>query len=58
MEIEKIRKMLSDRNLAEVARRMHVTRSYLSAIACGKKTPSKNMTARLLDYLEGNNANP
>lgn len=54
MNIETIRKKLTDRNLSEVARRIHVTRSYLSAIASGKKTPSAMMLARLSDYLEAN----
>ena len=52
MQIEEVRQKLSDRNIAEVARRLHVTRSYLSAIASGKKEPSANMLARIVEYLQ------
>lgn len=52
MSIEEIRERLSDRNLAEVARRLHITRTYLADIANGKRTPSGNMLARIAEYLK------
>lgn len=50
MTIEEIRNALSDRNLAEVARRLNVTRAYLSQICKGKPC-SEEMRKRLEDYL-------
>ena len=55
MQLEEIKRRLSDRNLSEVARRLHITRTYLADIANGKRKPSGNMLARLAEYL---NANP
>lgn len=53
LKIEEIREQLSDRNLAEVARRIEVTRAYLSAIQRGSiVSPSKDMIKKLSDYLE------
>lgn len=51
LEIEEIKIKLSDRNLAEVARRIGVTRSYLSAICKGKK-PGYETIKKLSDYLD------
>lgn len=54
MNIEEIKAALSDRNLAEVGRRLDVTRSYLSAIVTGKVTKlSDDMAAKLSGYLRG-----
>lgn len=52
LSIEQIREKLKDRNLAEVSRRLGVTRVYLSAIRNGHVTPSYKMVAALSDYLE------
>jgi len=52
LDLEQIKEKLSDRNLAEVARRISVTRSYLSGIASGKITPSYKMLKKISDYLE------
>lgn len=55
MQLEIIKKKLSDRNLAEVARRIGVTRAYLSYIMNGNRTPSAEMLEKLEAYF---NANP
>jgi transcriptional regulator with XRE-family HTH domain len=55
MTIEEIKRRLSDRNLAEVARRIGVTRAYLSYIVTGNRTPNAEMLAKIEGYL---NANP
>jgi transcriptional regulator with XRE-family HTH domain len=55
MTLEEIRAALSDRNLAEIGRRLKVTRAYLSAVRKGKAIPSREMQARLSDYLVTNN---
>ena len=55
MTIEEIKRRLSDRNLAEVARRIGVTRAYLSYIVTGSRTPNAEMLAKIEGYL---NANP
>lgn len=55
MEIEEIKKTLSDRNLAEVARRIGCTRAYLSAICKGRVDKlSDGMKDKLGAYLGGN----
>lgn len=51
MNLEQIKEKLSDRNLAEVARRIGVTRAYLSSIMKGQKI-SEEMRKKLSDYLE------
>jgi hypothetical protein len=52
MEIEQIRKSLGDRNLAEVGRRLGVTRAYLQYIRSGKVTSlSPWMHKKISDYL-------
>ena len=56
LTIEEIRVKLSDRNLAEVARRIGVTRAYLSAI-CNGKSAGYETIKKLSDYLGGNNGN-
>lgn len=55
MTLEEIKQRLSDRNLAEVARRIGVTRAYLSYIVTGARTPGAEMLTKLETYL---NANP
>jgi transcriptional regulator with XRE-family HTH domain len=52
LTIEQIKDRLSDRNLAEVARRVGVTRAYLSAITNDRVKPSYDMLVKLSDYLE------
>lgn len=54
LTIEQIQERLSDRNLAEVARRLNVTRAYISALKNGKVKPSYPMLTKLSHYLEGN----
>lgn len=54
MNIEEIKTALSDRNLAEVARRIGCTRAYLSAICNGKVAKlSDDMNGKLTNYLRG-----
>lgn len=54
MTIEQIRQALTDRNLAEVGRRIGVTRAYLHGIKIGTVTKlSDDMQARLSAYLGG-----
>lgn len=53
LNIEQIRERLSDRNLSEVARRLKITRPYLSAIKNGRVTPSYKLVEKLSDYIEG-----
>jgi|AntRauMFilla1563_2_1112583.scaffolds.fasta_scaffold08492_2 plasmid maintenance system antidote protein VapI len=50
MLIEEIIEKLQDRNLAEVGRRMNITRAYLSQICLGRKC-SEEMRQRLEEYL-------
>lgn len=55
MKIDKIRRLLGDRNLAEVGRRIGVTRTYLHYIKQGQVTSlSPAMSKKLGDYLELN----
>lgn len=54
MTIEEVRIKLSDRNLAEVARRIGVSRAYLSYIAKGVQLPSYEILEKLTRYLEAN----
>lgn len=51
MTLENIREHLSDRNLAEVARRVGVTRAWLSAIKNGSNC-SDEMRFKIVRYLE------
>lgn len=51
MSDDDIRNALTDRNLAEVARRLSVTRAYLHAIRAAKVPLSESMRQRLTDYL-------
>ena len=52
MTNEQIIEALGDRNLAEVGRRIGVTRSYLQAIRSGKVTKlSDDFRQKLSDYL-------
>lgn len=53
LSIEQIREKLKDRNLAEVSRRLGITRVYLSAIKNGRVTPSYKTVEKLSDYLGG-----
>lgn len=53
MELEVIREKLSDRNLAEVGRRLGVTRSWLSAFVKGGSC-SEHMHKKLTAYMERN----
>lgn len=58
MTIEQIRAALEDRNLAEVGRRIGVTRAYLNGIKNGTVTKlSAAMTLKLSEYLGGNVCN-
>jgi plasmid maintenance system antidote protein VapI len=50
MTLENIRENLSDRNLAEVARRIGVTRAWLSAIKNGASC-SDQMRFKIVKYL-------
>ena len=52
LTIEQIRDRLSDRNLAEVARRIDVTRPWLSAVVNDKVPVSDSMIEKLSNYLE------
>lgn len=51
MSDDDIRNALTDRNLAEVARRLSVTRAYLHAIRAAKVPLSESMRQRLTEYL-------
>lgn len=53
MSPDEIKKALTDRNLAEVGRRLLITRSYLQAIRSGKVPLSKEMHQRLQHYFSG-----
>lgn len=55
LSIDEIRERMSDRNVAEVARRLKVTRVWLSAILKedSPHKPSYNMLERLSEYLDG-----
>ena len=55
LNLEDIKKELSDKNLSEVGRRVGLTGAYLSAIVRGDKiNPSYETVKKLSDYLEGN----
>ena len=53
MSPDEIKKALTDRNLAEVGRRLMITRSYLQAIRSGKVPLSREMHERLQNYFAG-----
>lgn len=54
MTLPEIKKRLSDRNLAEVARRIGMRRQQLWLIATGQNgNPSYKTIERIADYLEG-----
>lgn len=53
MTIDQIREKMADRNIAEVARRLGITRVWLSAILNGRGRPSYEMLERISAYLEG-----
>lgn len=53
LSIEQIKEKLTDRNLAEVSRRLGITRAYLGMIANGQRKPSYDILKKLSDYLEG-----
>lgn len=52
LSIEQIKSRMSDRNISEVARRLNITRPYLSNIINGKYKPSYDMLKKISDYLE------
>lgn len=52
LSIEQIREKLTDRNLAEVSRRIGITRAYLGMIANGSRIPSYATLKKLSDYLQ------
>lgn len=53
LTIEEIREKLRDKNHADIARDLKVTRSYVNAIANGVRvSPSYEMLKRLSDLLE------
>lgn len=55
MSLDEIKNKLSDRNLSEVARRVGVTRAYMSAIKTGLVTKlSEKMQQKLTAYFEVN----
>lgn len=55
MTLEEIKQKLSDRNLSEIARRIGVTRAYLSAIKTGVIVKlSDSMNEKLTNYFEAN----
>lgn len=55
MNLDQIKSKLSDRNLSEVARRLGVTRSYMSAIKKGVVVKlSDDMQKKLTKYFEEN----
>jgi len=51
LSLEEIRERMGDRNIAEVARRLKVTRSWLSMVISGKVKASDKLMKRLSDYL-------
>lgn len=52
MHTDEIKEKLSDRNLAEVARRLGLSRAYLSAIMTGRREPSEQVKQSLESYLK------
>lgn len=55
MTLEQIQESLKDKNLSEVARNVGVTRSYIHALAKGKRlNPSYEMLIKLSRELGGN----
>ena len=55
MSLDEIKNKLSDRNLSEVARRVGVTRAYMSAIKTGLVIKlSESMHEKLTEYFEAN----
>lgn len=51
LTIDEIKTRMADRNLSEVARRIGVTRVWLSYIVNGHRQPSADMLRRISDYL-------
>lgn len=55
MTLEQIKQKLGDRNLAEVGRRINVSKTWLNGIRRGVVTSlSPDMKKKLSDYLEAN----
>jgi len=52
LSLEEIRERMGDRKIAEVARRLKVTRSWLSMVISGKVKASDKLMKRLSDYLK------
>jgi transcriptional regulator with XRE-family HTH domain len=54
LDLKEIQERLSDRNLSEVARRVGISRQYLTDVASGKAAnPGWRVLSKLSDYLEG-----
>lgn len=52
MTLEEIQEALAGKNLSEIARKVGVTRSYIHALATGKRlNPSYEMVKKLSDAL-------
>ena len=51
LTIDQIRERMGDRNISEVARRIGVTRVWLSYIVNGHCVPSPALQKKLSDYL-------
>lgn len=53
LSLEQIRDRLDDKNLAEIGRKIGVTRAYLAALRGGLRVnPSYTLIKQLSDYLE------
>lgn len=51
LDLEQLKKRMNGENLAVMARKLNVTRSYLSALKNGTRlNPSYDMVKRLSDY--------
>ena len=51
LTMDQIRERMGDRNISEVARRIGVTRVWLSYIMNGRSIPSPALQQKLSDYL-------
>ena len=54
LNIEQLKERLSDRNISKVARKIGISRQYISQALSGREQASQNLVEKLNKYLEEN----
>lgn len=54
LNIDQIRKKMEDRNISKVARKIGVSKQFISQVLSGKDPASQNILDKLNKYLEEN----